>query len=143
MWREMYGTTRKLQGEMTDIVLLTASAVERDEEMGKLSEEAETLLDVIGHYVRLFHVFTWASCSKKFQVLSTNRGLSRMLSRGLISRKEYNTLTCLHSTGGPHHTCLMWILVKVLSAMKDGTLPHDRALKEVIYQKVCGKCLFL
>ena len=139
MWRKMYDTCRKIQGRISDLVLLVAATVERDEN-DKLSEKAETLVDDIGHYVRLFHVFNWACYSKKFAVISTDRGLSRMLSRGLISRKEYNTLTSLRPTGGPHHTCLMWVLVRVLSAMKNGTLPNDRAVREVLFEKVCGRC---
>ena len=140
MWRNMYDTTRTIQGRLSHIVLLVASTVERDEH-GKLSEKAEHLVEDIGHYVRLFHVFNWASYSKKFAVISTNRGLSRMLSRGLISRKEYNTLTSLQPTGGPHHTCIMWILVRVLSAMKNGTLPNDHAMREMLFDRVCGECL--
>jgi len=99
-------------------------------------------LDDIANYTCLFHVFCWAKYSKKFQVLSTSRGMSRMLSRGIMSRTEYNTLTSLSSSnGGPHNACLTWILVKCLTAMKDNTLPSDHALRDLLFHKMCGTCL--
>ena len=68
-----------------------------------------------------------------------------MHGRGLMSSREYNTLTSLSSnSGSPHHACLMWILMKCLTAMKDGTLlPNDRALRDILFNKVCGKCLIV
>jgi hypothetical protein len=141
LWRNMYDTTRKIQGRINDIGLLVASTVERDDQ-GKYTKRAEILMDDVGNYTRLFHVFCWAKYSKKFQVLSTSRGMSRMLSRGLLSQKEYNSLTSLSSrNGGPHNACLTWILIKCLTAMKHNTLPNDHALKDVLFHKMCGKVL--
>ena len=141
LWRNMYDTTRKIQGRLNDIGLLVASTVERDDQ-GKYTERGEALLDDIGNYCRLFHLFCFAKFSKKFQVLSTFRGMSRMLSRGILSRQEYNTLTSPSSTnGGPHNACLTWILIKCLTAMKDKTLPNDHALRDILFHKLCGKCL--
>ncbi len=141
LWRNMYDTTRKIQGRMNDIGLLVASTVERDDQ-GKFTKRGEILLDDIANYTRLFHLFCWANFSKKFQVLSTSRGMSRMLSRGIMSRHEYNTLTSLSSSnGGNHNACLTWILIKCLKAMKDNTLPKDRALRTLLFDKICGKSL--
>eukprot|EP00986_Skeletonema_menzelii_P009237 scaffold4151_cov137-Skeletonema_menzelii.AAC.9 len=137
LWRNMYDTTRKIQGRLNDIGLLIASTVERDDK-GKYTARGEALLDDIGNYSRLFHLFCFANISKKFQVLSTKRGMSRMLSRGIISRQEYNALTCPSSTnGGPHNVCLTWILIKCLTAMKDKTLPNDHALRDMLFHKLC------
>ena len=139
LWRNMYDNTRKIQGRINDIGLLVASAVERDDE-GKFTKRGEDLLDDIANYTCLFHVFCWAKYSKKFQVLSTSRGMSRMLSRGIMSRTEYSTLTSLRSSNhGTQYACLSWILVKCQTAMKDKTLPNDHALREVLFQKICGK----
>lgn len=141
LWRNMYDTTRKIQGRMNDIGLLVASTVERDDQ-GKFTERGKVLLDDIANYTRLFHLFCWANHSKKFQVLSTSRGMSRMLSRGILSRREYNTLTSLSSSDGGKclsHSCLTWILIKCLTAMKDDTLPKDRALRALLFHKICGK----
>jgi len=60
-----------------------------------------------------------------------------MLSRGIMTRKEYNTLTSLSSrNGGPHNACLTWILIKCLTAMKDKTLPDDHALRQILFHKM-------
>lgn len=137
LWRDMYVTTRKIQGRLNDVGLLLASTVERDDE-GKFTKRGIVLLDDIGHYIRLFHLFTWAKYSKKFRILSTSRGMSRMLSRGIMSQHEYNTLTSLSSSNGGHHNaCLSWVLIRCLTAMKDNTLPKDRALRELLFHKIC------
>mmetsp|Transcript_16128 Transcript_16128/g.22853 ORF Transcript_16128/g.22853 Transcript_16128/m.22853 type:complete len:426 (-) Transcript_16128:204-1481(-) len=137
LWRGMYVITRKIQGRLNDIGILVVSTVERDEE-GKFTKKGIVLMDDIGQYIRLVHLFTWASFSKKFQILSTSRGMSRMLSRGIMSRHEYNTLTSLNSShGGYQHACLTWVLTRCLTAMKDNTLPNDRALRELLFNKIC------
>ncbi len=139
LWRNMYVATRKIQGRLNDTGLMLASTVERDDK-GKFTERGIVLLDDIGHYIRLFHLFYWAHISKKFKVLSTSRGMSRMLSRGIMSRHEYNTLTSLSSShGGYHNACLSWVVVRCLGAMKDDTLPNDLALRDILFNKICGK----
>ena len=139
LWRGMYTTTRKIQGRINDIGLLVASTVERDDQ-GRYTKRGEALLDDIGNYTRLFHVFCWAKYTKKFEILQSARGMSRMLSRGIMTRKEYNTLSSLSSrNGGPHNACLTWILIKCLTAMKENTLPNDHALRDVLFHKMCGK----
>merc|ERR1719401_1672792 len=137
LWRSMYTTTRTIQGKMDDIGLLVASTVERDDQ-GNYTKEGSKLLEDIGNYTRLFHVFCWAKYTKKFEILQSGRGMSRMLSRGIMNRKEYNTLTSLSSrNGGPHNACLTWILIKCLTAMKDKTLPDDHALRQILFHKIC------
>lgn len=139
LWRGMYTTTRKIQGRINDIGLLVASTVERDDQ-GRYTKRGEALLDDIGNYTRLFHVFCWAKYTKKFEILQSARGMSRMLSRGIMTRKEYNTLSSLSSrNGGPHNACLTWILIKCLTAMKENTLPNDHALRDMLFHKMCGK----
>ncbi|KAL7450137.1 hypothetical protein ACHAWC_002108, partial [Mediolabrus comicus] len=137
LWRGMYTTTRKIQGRINDIGFLVASTVERDDQ-GRYTKRGEALLDDVGNYTRLFHVFCWAKYTKKFEILQSARGMSRMLSRGIITRKEYNTLSSLSSrNGGPHNACLTWILIKCLTAMKENTLPNDHALRDVLFHKMC------
>jgi predicted membrane chloride channel (bestrophin family) len=58
-----------------------------------------------------------------------------MLSRGIMTRKQYNTLFSLKSNGGPHNTCMMWILIRCLNGMKDGTIPNDPSLREILFDK--------
>jgi hypothetical protein len=134
-----YSFATIFQGRINDIGLLVASTVERDDQ-GRYTTRGEALLDDVGNYTRLFHVFCWSKFSKQFQVLSTSTGMSRMLSRGILSQKEYKTLTSLSSSnGGAHNACLTWILIKCLNAMKDETLPDDHALRDVLLHKLCGR----
>lgn len=137
VWKNMYSITRKIQGRMNDIGLLVASTVERDHK-GRYTADGEALLDDVADYSRLFHAFMWAQYAKKFQVLRTNRGVSRMLSRGIITRKQYNTLCSLNGGGtqGYHNACIMWILIKCLNGMKSKTLPNDHALRDMLFHEV-------
>lgn len=139
LWRNVYDSTRRIQGRINDIGLLVASTAERNDQ-GKYTKRGEDLLDDIENYTRLFHLLCRAKYSKKFRVLSTSRGMSRMLSRGIMSRKQYNCLTSLRSSGnGPQYACLSWILIKCQTAMQENALPNDHALRELLLHKICGK----
>jgi hypothetical protein len=136
VWRNMYTITRKIQGRLNDIGMLVASTVERDH-TGRYTQEGEALLDDVADYSRLFHAFMWAQYTKKFEVLLTGRGMSRMLSRGILTRTQYSTLCSLNDgTNGVHNACVMWILIKCLNAMKSKTLPNDHSLRDILFHKV-------
>jgi predicted membrane chloride channel (bestrophin family) len=134
VWRSMYTLSRIIQGRMNDIGLLVATTAERDEK-GQYTPRAEALLDDVAAYSRLFHALAWAKFTRKFEILLTDRGMSRMLSRGIMTRKQYSTLFSLKPNGGPHNAPMMWIVVRCLRAMKDGTLPDDRSLRDILFSK--------
>lgn len=135
-WREVYSQGRRIQGRLNDIGLLVSSMAKRQSN-GKFTPEAETLNNDIAKMSRLFHVFSWAKYKKEFSVLTTDRGMSRMLSRGIISRKEYDALANRDQYGGAQNSCIQWILVKCRRGMKDGILPDENALRQLLYDKIC------
>jgi hypothetical protein len=135
IWREMYSISRKIQGRMNDLGLLVACAAMRGKD-GSYTPKAKSLLDDVASYSRLFHAFMWGAFTKKFNLLLGDTGLRRMMSRGLLSVKQYNTLSTLNSNVGPYNACLMWILIRCLNGMKDQSLPDDPVLREQIYIKI-------
>lgn len=135
VWRKMETTGRIIQGRQNDIGLLLASTVERDEK-GRYTPRAEALIDDVASYSRLFHAFAWAKFAKRLEILLSTRGMSRMLSRGIISKKQFETLSKLNPNGGPHNACMMWILMRTLKAKKQGIIPDDLALSHAIYEKL-------
>lgn len=135
VWREIYSLSRKIQGRMNDIGLLVACSAQRGKD-GSYTPQAKSLLDDVASYSRLFHAFMWGTFAKKFNLLLDDTGLRRMMSRGLLSLKQYNTLSGLNSGAGSYNVCLMWILIRCLNGMNDKSLPNDPVLKEQIYIKI-------
>ena len=136
MWRDVYNIARKIQGRLGDIGLLLATSATRDKN-GKYTPESKRLQDDIASYSRLFHAFVWAANSKTFNVLLSGLGLRRMLSRGLITRPQYNTLLSLNQNPGSYcNACMMWIFIRCLNGTRDGSLTDDREVRKQLYAKM-------
>jgi hypothetical protein len=91
-WRGIYTSSRKVQGTFEDIYMLLACMAERDPRTGSYTDRARALLDDVAASCRLGHAFSWAALINRFNVLLTPKGLSRMLSRGVITRPQYDNL---------------------------------------------------
>ena len=112
--------------------------VERDPQTGRYTDQARSLLDDVAISSRLCHAFSWAALIKRYNLLLTPRGLSRMLSRGIMTRRHYDTLVGIHPNKcGPQHTTLMWIMSRILQGMRDGVIPNDSGTRSVFINKVC------
>lgn len=135
LWREFYSLTRKIQGRMNDLGLLVAAGASRDRK-GMYTDEAKKLLEDTSSYMRLFHVLMWASYAKSLNVLLCDTALRRMISRGLLSLKQYETLRSLNAETGYPNACMIWILTRCLKGMKDDALENDPVLREQIYIQV-------
>lgn len=136
LWREFYSLARRIQGRMNDFGLLIAAAATRDKD-GRYTPEAQALLDDTSSYLRLFHVLMWASYAKSLNVLLTDTGLRRMISRGLLSLKQYETLRMLNvGFAGYPYACIMWMITRCLKAQKEGALPDDPVLREQMYLQI-------
>ncbi|KAL3939592.1 MAG: hypothetical protein SGBAC_005705 [Bacillariaceae sp.] len=135
VWRDFYSLTRKIQGRMNDLGLMISAAAKRDKN-GMYTAEGKQLIDDTSSYMRLFHVLMWATFSKRLKVLLSDTGLRRMVSRGLLSLKQYETLRLLPEEVGYPNACMIWILTRCLKAMNDGSLANDPVLREQIYIKV-------
>ena len=135
-WREMYSAARKIQGRLNDVNFLLTSIATRDEN-GDYTPEAEKVLDNVSSYTRLFHAFVWSKfATKNFGKLSTSRGQSRMLSRGLMTQAEFNALRAINQTAGAPNACLQWIAIRALKGTKDGGLNHDESIIHVLFSKI-------
>jgi hypothetical protein len=77
-WRDMYSTGRKVQGRLNDLGLLLATHTKRGSD-GKFTKEGAAFLDEVSSCLRLFTPFLWASQSRRFRVLLTERAMKRMV----------------------------------------------------------------
>ncbi|KAL3910804.1 MAG: hypothetical protein SGARI_001947 [Bacillariaceae sp.] len=158
LWRDLYSAGRKVQGRLNDVSMLLATTAEREPVKSKeaivqqkeydsafftpttqYTPRAQAFLDDVALYSRLYHALSWASLTKKFQILLTPRGLSRMLSRGIMTRQQYDTLVLgikPNALCAPHYACLMWMQARSLKAMKEGILPDDDSIRRTLIDKL-------
>ena len=136
LWRSVYDVSRGIQGRINDTGMILAGAATRDEE-GRINSEAEVVLDDFASLTRLFHAFFWASGSKRFSLLLTPQGLSRMLCRGLLTHKQYDALQKIGPNVCEYHwACLEWMTFLGLRAMEDGTIRASEGLRQVFLHKM-------
>ena len=132
MWRETFSSARKIQGQMNNIGFLVACTATRDDN-GQYTPEARSTMDDI-----VLHAFTWAKYSKKFAILLTPRGMSRMLSRGLMTQKEFNLLSNDEAGAGACNICFEWMTIRALKGREDGGLSDaNGSIKCVLLGKMC------
>jgi len=119
LWRSAYGVTRRVQGRLNDIGLLSATFAERDRTNGQYTPAADELLCTIARYVRLFHLLFYASVTTRFAPLKTPKGLSALVSVGALTAEEREVL--LESSTG-HNAVVGWLSGLVDTAISDGRL---------------------
>lgn len=136
LWREMYTVARVVQGRLQDIGFIVATSAKRTEE-GDYTAESEALIDDVAMYTRLWHLFLWAKQSQSYSILLTNRGFSRMLSRGYLTQKQYNTMKRLNVNAKPQNACLAWVMTRCMQGIDQGTLTGDIAVRQVLMNHVC------
>mmetsp|Transcript_36936 Transcript_36936/g.89722 ORF Transcript_36936/g.89722 Transcript_36936/m.89722 type:complete len:546 (+) Transcript_36936:1-1638(+) len=135
LWRDIYTTARVVQGRLSDINLMLAVSAERDQS-GAYTKRAKELMQDVASFTRLYHVFMWASFSNQLKLLLSDMGLRRMVNRGVLSRKQFNTLQKLDaSTVAPQHACLVWIMTRFLKGMEDSVVPNDVVMKQTLFNK--------
>jgi len=139
LWRDIFIKGRKVQGQLNNLSMVLACVAERDPETGRYTDRARSFLDEVGTCCRLCHALSWAGFVNRFNVLLTPRGLSRMLSRGMMTRPQYETLVAINPNKcEPQHTTLMWIMSRVLQGMTDGIIPNDTAIRSVFMNDICS-----
>lgn len=135
-WRDIYDIGRRIQGRLNDfnVILATTASRQRD---GSYTAKAESLLDDVGQYSRLFHVLMWAANARRFRVLQTRRGLERMASRGLMTSKQLDVLQNLDLPENQKHVaCLEWMMIRTDEGIQDGTVISDAAHRQMLLGKM-------
>eukprot|EP00534_Pseudo-nitzschia_fraudulenta_P012756 CAMPEP_0201204256 /NCGR_PEP_ID=MMETSP0851-20130426/168487_1 /ASSEMBLY_ACC=CAM_ASM_000631 /TAXON_ID=183588 /ORGANISM="Pseudo-nitzschia fraudulenta, Strain WWA7" /LENGTH=604 /DNA_ID=CAMNT_0047492325 /DNA_START=89 /DNA_END=1900 /DNA_ORIENTATION=+ len=137
LWRDIYVLGRKVQGRINDVSMMLACMAERDPKTGRYTDRSSSLLDDVAISCRLCHAFYWAGFIERFNVLLTPRGFSRMLSRGIMTPSQYDTLVGVHPNKcAPQHVTLMWIMSRILQGMTDGVIPNDPATRSMFMNKI-------
>jgi hypothetical protein len=138
-WRSVYELGRSIQGRMNDIHLLLATHAARKRD-GTYTAEAEAFLKDISSKLRAFHILMWAGQARRFRMVLTDRGFSRMIARGMLTVKEKETLDL--QLGVPrnqkHIILLEWVLFKCREARNRNIIQGDSGLEHMLLEKVCA-----
>ena len=122
--------------------LIVATRAERDPETSHYTPRAKKLLEEIASDIRLFNIIAWSYFSAKFSILQTPKGLSRMLSRGIMTRAQYkilvpqNSKTNRGSSPEPQYTTLQWIYLRLLKGRNDGILALTAPVETAFTTKI-------
>jgi len=121
LWRDIYNNCRALQGSTDDLGMLAATHATRVD--GKYTSEAEATLNDISMTVKIFHIFVYASKSRRFRALHTNRALKRMTQRGIISSEMCEAIMKSEIFHGDRvFGTIEWMMIKFQAGMDDGSL---------------------
>ena len=117
--------------------LLLATRAERDPKTNQYTDRASDALEDVAGYIRLFHALMWASFTKKFKILLTPKGLSRILSRGVMTRSQYDCLVGIRpNTSGPQDAALQWIYIRIVKGMEEGAFPQTPTMESMCTAKL-------
>ena len=137
-WQDVHSTTRGIQGRLNDFNLLLATSAKRKPEDGTYTPESRTLLDDIGASSRLFHALFWASCTRRFSILNTQKGMERLASRGLMTSRQLQVLEGLDvSENQRHNACIEWMMIRAWQGIDDGTLRSNNSLSDRLMDQMC------
>lgn len=137
-WQKVYEIGRSLQGRINDINLLLATHVKRKKD-GTYTPEAYRFLEEVASVLRVYHILMWATHARRFRILLTDRGFARMVTRGIMSIHEKETMEMqmgLTKTER-HYVLLEWVIYKCHQAQKKGILEGGAGLEHVLLDKAC------
>jgi len=141
LWREFYIICRSIQGRLNDLFILLATHGGRNRnDASTYSPQALALLQDVGRQLRAYHILMWAGCTRRFRALLTNRGLTRMVVRGLITQREKDTLDKLNlPQTQKYNAFLVWSVIRCNEALRKKILVGDpTALTQIILEKACA-----
>ena len=107
----------------------------RDPETKMFTSKSAKTLENVAHSCRLCNVLMWASIAGRFKVLMTPKGLSRMFSRGVMTKEEYDILA---NTPGPQESALQMLFVRLMNGMEEGTFPKTQVVERVFTDNILG-----
>jgi predicted membrane chloride channel (bestrophin family) len=97
LWRKCNELSRRIQGRLHDINLNLSSHAARKppthpNEPSRYTAASRQILELMGRYVRLFNLLTYASFTRSHRPILTPRGMRRLVERGLMTAQERQIL---------------------------------------------------
>uniref|UniRef100_A0A6U5LRR5 Uncharacterized protein n=1 Tax=Grammatophora oceanica TaxID=210454 RepID=A0A6U5LRR5_9STRA len=116
LWRKCYELSRRLQGRLNDLGMTLASHAARTNpketsEMSTYTPESRQLLELIGRYIRVFNLLTYASFTRSHRPVLTPRGMRRLVERNLLTKNELKALIDADIPATQRHNAVvLWIM---------------------------------
>ncbi len=111
--------------------LTAACRAERDPETGKYTPRAKKALEDVASSIRLYNTLAWSSVARRYNILLAKKGMSRMLSRGVMNKTQYDILTNLPPNASLPETVLQWIFVRLMKGIDEGIFPKTRTVEDI------------
>jgi len=135
LWRQVYNISRSVQGRTNDFGMLLATHAVRDGD-GEYTPEARKLIEDVAMAVRVFHAFVYASRTRAYRVLHTDRALLRMVQRGVMTQEMFVALKELDiSPSNRVYALIEWIVIQFRVGLKEGTLEGGYGFEEKYLEK--------
>ena len=141
LWRKCSELSRSLQGRLHDMdMTLAAHATRRPSktagETSKYTSESKQILEVVGRYVRLFNLLTYASFTRSHRPVLTPRGMRRLVERGLMTPLEREVLvnSKLPATQR-HNAVLLWIVRTFIEGTEAGHFTGGAGFEQQFIEK--------
>lgn len=125
LWKDVYETTRAIQGRLNDLNLMLSTHAKRAED-GSLAGDNLAWLEQFGRYSRLWNVLFYASVSRKHACFCSDAGLDVLKREGWITPREQRLLSgpSAPAPSGRHVLVLQWMT----TIFVQGGVPQDRFL---------------
>jgi hypothetical protein len=139
MWRSFYDIGRSIQGRMNDISLLLATHAARNKRDGAYTQESRLFLASMASKLRAFHILMWASNARRFRVLLTDPGMSRLVTRQVLTQKEWEVLSQLRIPKTQRHVAVLEsTMISIRMAMDTGIIQGGSGLELMMLDKFCA-----
>jgi hypothetical protein len=142
-WRSTHDLGRGIQGRFNDIHMMLATHATRDRRTGRYTPEAYDFLTEVQQKLRVFHLLYWASSAHRFRVLLTQKGMARMVERGILTSQELDWLESLDLAPTQRFgACLESAIITVSEALCDKKIIRQNrhgtdALERVLLEMFC------
>ncbi|CAJ1965805.1 unnamed protein product [Cylindrotheca closterium] len=139
-WRSIHEVARGIQGHIDDLHLLLVTHVSRRRGPGSYSVDAELFLQDLTSKLRAYHICVWATHARRFRILLTDKGISRMVAKGILTINEKEALD--RQLGVPrdqkHYILLEWILFNCKEARRRRIVDGGGGMEQAILSKFCA-----
>ncbi len=138
-WKTVHDIGRAIQIRINDISFLLATHANRKKN-GTYTRDAQLFLEEVASLLRIYHLLFWATQATRFRILLTNKGLARMVTRGIMSIHEKETMEMQLGVSKTErqNVFLAWMLYKCHQARQKGTLEGGAGLEHSILGKTCA-----
>lgn len=142
LWRKCYELSRRLQGRLNDLGMTLAAHAARKtpsspSEPATYTNASRQLLELMGRYIRLFNLLTYASFTRSHRPILTPRGMRRLVERGLMTPAERLVLVEAEIPATQRHNAVMlWIIRCFLEGRNSGHIAGGAGFEQQFLEKI-------